>query len=116
MAYDANDGMMCILVFYEALWLGEDQKTSLLNLNQVRNAGHEADDIPQFMTQGRSLHGIKISDAEHISFQLQGRSSCLFTRKPTQYELDHCEQIVLTSDEPWDPMLDDWEKEEEKFT
>ena len=116
-ALDQDDGTTTLLVFHEALYLGDKQHTSLLNLNQVRCAGHKADDVPKFLSQGSSLHGIETLDGEHIPFQLKGKSSLLYTRTPTEYEMNHTPIIELTSDRPaWDPSETDWEGEEEKFT
>ena len=50
-AIDLEDGTTIILIMNEVLWLGNSQYTSLLNLNQVRYAGHQADDIPLFLSQ-----------------------------------------------------------------
>jgi hypothetical protein len=103
-------------VFHEALYLGDKQYTSLLNLNQVRYAGHKADDIPLFLSQGRSLHGIEMIDSDYIPFQPKGKSSLLYTCMPTEREMDTATLIELTSDAPWDPSETDWEGEEEKYT
>jgi hypothetical protein len=79
-------------------------------------AGHKADDIPQFLSQGTSIHGIETTNEEYIPFSLQGKSSLLYVHVPTEWELENCEHIPLTSDEPWDPTSEDWEENEAKFT
>ena len=81
-AVTLDDNTTVILVIHEALYLGEGQHTSLLNLNRVRFAGHKADDIPQFLSQGTSIHGIKTTNEEYIPFTLQGKSSLLYVRVP----------------------------------
>ena len=74
MAIDLDNGTTIILIINEVLWLGNSQYTSLLNLNQVRYAGHQADDIPLYLSQGSSIHGIKTKDEVHIfTCQLQER-------------------------------------------
>ena len=88
----------------------------VLNLNQVRFAGHKADVIPQFLLQGTSIHGIETTNEEYIPFTLQGKSSLLYVRVLTEWEKENCEHITLTSDEPWDPSSADWEDSEAKFT
>ena len=113
---DLEDGTTIILILNEVLWLGNSQYTSLLNLNQVRYAGHQADDIPLFLSQGSSIHGIKTKDEFHIPFALKGKSSLMCIRTPTAREMEECKHIELTSDEPWDPTDVDWEENEEKFT
>lgn len=115
-ALDLEDGTTLILVINEALYLGNKQYTSLLNLNQVRYAGHQADDIPLFLSQGSSIHGIKTLDGIHIPFTLKGKSSLMYVRTPTAREMEDCELIEITSEEPWDPSEDDWEENEAKFS
>ena len=113
---DLEDGTTVILIMYEVLWLGNSQYTSLLNLNQVRYAGHQADDIPLFLSQGSSIHGIKTKGEFHIPFALKGKSSLMYIRTLTAREMEECEHIELTSDEPWDPTDVVWEENEEKVT
>jgi hypothetical protein len=115
-AYDYDDGTTVILIFHEALNLGPTQTTSLINLNQIRHAGHQTDDIPKFLSQGKSLHGIETLDGDYIPFELKGRASLLYSRVPTQHELDNCQHIDLTCDQPWDPNSKDWEENEAKYT
>ena len=100
----------------EVLWLGNSQYTSLLNLNQVWYASHQADDIPLFLCQGSSIHRTKTKDEVHIPFSLKGKSSLLYICTLTAKETEECEHIELTSDELWDPTDVDWEENEEKFT
>ena len=57
MAMDLDDGMTIILIMNEVLWLGISQYTSLLSLNQVRYAGHQADDIPLSSPKGARSTG-----------------------------------------------------------
>ena len=52
MAIDLDDGTTIILIMNEVLWLGNSQYRSLLNLNQVWYAGHQADDIPLSFPKG----------------------------------------------------------------
>ncbi|EEC42861.1 predicted protein [Phaeodactylum tricornutum CCAP 1055/1] len=115
-AYDYDDGTTVILVFHEALNLGPTQSTSLINLNQIRHAGHQTDDIPKFLSQGKSLHGIETIDGDYIPFELKGRTSLLYSRVPTRHELENCLHIDLTSDQPWDPNSKDWEDNEQRYT
>ena len=114
-AIDLDDGMTVIRIINEVLWLGDSQYTSLLNLNQVRYAGHQADGIPLFLSQGSSIHGIKMKDEIHIPFSLKGKSSLMYIHMLTAKEMEECEHIELTSDEPWDPTDVDWEENEDKF-
>ena len=65
MAVDLEDVTTIILILNEVLWLGNSQYTPLLNLNQVWYAGHQADDILLFLSQGSSIHVIKMIDEVH---------------------------------------------------
>ena len=115
-AWDDNDGTTFILVFHEALDLGRDQRTSLLCPNQIRSAGHQIDDIPRFLTRGRSIHGIETCDEMYMPFDLTGHTSYLATRTPTSSEINTCEHVILTGDAPWDPEEGDWEELEMKYS
>ena len=90
-AWDDNNGTTFILVFHEALDLGRDQQTPLLCLNQIQSAGHQIDDIPRFLTRGRSIHGIETCDKMYMPFDLTGHTSYLATRTPTTSKLNTCE-------------------------
>ena len=77
-AYDhPYDGNTYILQVNEGIWLGEDQKHSLLCPNQIRDHGYECDSIPRFKSKGKSIHGIKISEDLTLHYELKGNSlSC----------------------------------------
>ena len=70
----------------------------------------------QYINFDETIHGIKTLDDVHIPFTLKGKSSLMYVRMPTSRELEDCEHIELTSEDPWDPNEDDWEQNEEKFT
>ena len=108
-------GITYILIINEALYLGSQQHTSLLDLNQVRNAGHQADDIPHFLARRPSIFGIDTVDGIHIPFQLKGKSALLYVRTPTTSEMENCRHIELTSSTPWDPAGSDWQTTETAF-
>ena len=57
-----------------------------------------------------------MKDEFHIPFVLKGKSSLMYIRTPTAREMEDCEHIELTSDEPRDPTDVDWEENDEKFT
>lgn len=108
-------GDTVILILNEALNLGQQQQTSLLNLNQVRYAGNRADDVPHFLP-GDSIFGIDTPDGDHIPFRLKGRSDCIIdVRTPTTWEMENCKHIQITSAEPWDSKANDWANIESTF-
>jgi hypothetical protein len=83
-AVSLDDGTTIILVIHEALYHGEGQHTSLLNQNWIET-----------------------TNEDYIPFLLQGKSSLLYVRVPTEWEKENCEHITLTLDEPWDPTSED---------
>lgn len=111
-AYDGHPTIL--LVMNEVINLGPNQKTSLLNLNQVRDAGHRTDDIPHFFP-GASIFGIDTNNGIHIPFRLEGKSCVLDVRTPTDFELNNSKRIELTSKSRWTPHKSDWEKIENNF-
>jgi len=99
MAYDDENGETIILVINEALWMGGRMRHSLLNPYQVRAAGIILNDDP---TNEERYFGLE-ADKYRVHFQMQG-TTCLFpTRTPTQWELDNCQHVEITSDTEWDP-------------
>jgi hypothetical protein len=98
---------------------GDDQRNMLLCPNQIRTYGGEIDSCPKFLSQGKSIHGIKIIDEEgsewYFPYQLKGCMSVLPIRKPTQQELETCPIVWLTSDQPWEPNAIDWEEQEKRY-
>ena len=81
----------------------------------MRANGLEVDDIPQFLSKGKSIHGIKVNKNLILSYELKGRTSYLKTRTPTQKELQECEVIQLTSRQPWDPEGVNWKEKQSRF-
>ena len=87
-AYDhPSNGNTYILKVHEGIDLGRKQANSLICPNQLRAYGLEVDDIPKFLTRGKSIHGIRIDENLILPYELQGRTSFLRTREPTEEEL-----------------------------
>ena len=103
-AIDLEDGMTIMLIMNEVLWLGKFPVHISSQSQPGRYASHQADDIPLFLSQGSSIHGIKTKDEFHIPFALKGKSSLMCIHTPAAKEMEECEHIELTSDEPWDPI------------
>ena len=100
---------------HEGIDLGRKQKNSLICPNQLRAYGLEVDDVPKFITRGKSIHGIRVDENLILPYELQGRTSFLRMRVPTEEELHECEILQLTSREPWDPEGAEWEDKEKKY-
>ena len=93
-------GTTYILVFNEALWMGEVLDHSLINPNQLRQFGITVQDNP---FQGEEMH-IATEDASvFIPLASSGTTIHMQTRTPTDQELQECQHIELTSKAPWNP-------------
>jgi len=92
--FDDGNGDTIILIFNEALWFGDQMKNSFINLNQVRVFGVSLCDDP---TDSHRHLGMTIQD-HLIPFTMTG-STCHFTiRTSTNWKLETCPQMEITSD------------------
>lgn len=94
-------GEVFILVINQGLYFGDQMDHSLINPNQIRHNGLIVNDNPYDKKLELGIH-----DDEHkliIPFETQGTIMFANTRTPTQYELENCTHINLTSDSIWDP-------------
>ena len=97
---DQNDNQGYILVFNEALWMGDSLPHSLINPNQLRAYGTLVQDNP-FSRDPLAIEPPN-NDVTIPLFTL-GTIIYADTRVPTQEELSALPHVVLTSDSPWDP-------------
>jgi hypothetical protein len=97
----SETGLTYILIFHEALWMGDVLSNSLMNPNQVRHFGLHVQDNPYDETE---MH-IAIEDGELvIPLQANGTTISLATRTPTDQELHDCPHIIMTSKDERDPQ------------
>ena len=91
-----------ILIFNEALWMGDTLAHSLINPNQLRAFGTLVQDNPYHMDP----LGIKPPPYDlEILLHTAGTIIYANTRAPTQTELATLPFIALTSSADWDPPL-----------
>ena len=93
-------GLTYILVFNEALWMGDSLDHSLVNPNQLRSYGVVVQDNPFDPTQ---MHISTEDDTTLIPLKADGTTIYMNTRTPSDHELQTCPHVVLTSKAPWDP-------------
>ena len=98
-AWTSEAGVTYILIFHESLTFGEDMDHSLINPNQIRSYGIPVWDNP-FDHDKRM--GIDAGDF-HIPFASEGSTIFFDSHYPSDFELEHCPHIELTSDSEWDP-------------
>ena len=93
-------GKSFILVFNEALWMGDVMEHSLINPNQLRHYGVNVQDNPISATQ---VHISTEDDEFLIPLATDGTTIYFPSRTPTAKELQTCRHIILTSHAEWNP-------------
>jgi len=93
-------GQTYILVFHEALWMGDTMDHSLINPNQLRHYGTMVQDDP---TSRRPLSIITEDNEFCMNLEMDGTIVLAKTHSPTNHELEDCPHIVMSSPHPWNP-------------
>ena len=94
-------GQSYILVFNEALWMGDHMDHSLLNPNQLRHYGTIVQDNPYDTVQTHIANEDRTCVIPLSSF---GTTLGFETFAPTDKDLLTYEHIILTSNSPWNPQ------------
>ena len=95
-----HTGQTYILIFNEALWMGDSLDHSLINPNQLRHYGTEVQDNPMSDTP----LSIITEDKEFcMELMMAGTIIYMDTFTPSQRELQECPHVTLTSIHQWDP-------------
>jgi hypothetical protein len=95
-----RSGETFILVFHEALWMGDFMEHSLINPNQLRHYGTQVQDNPYAQTQ---MH-ISVEDGTFaIPLEADGTTIFFHAQSPTEKELHECQHITLSSPQEWNP-------------
>ena len=95
-----HTGQVYILIFNEALWMGESLKHSLINPNQLRHFGINVQDNP---TYDKPLFIMTANSLFNMELKMEGTTIFADTYTPTEMELNNCPKIVLSSPHEWDP-------------
>ena len=95
-----STGQTYILVFNEALWMGDSMETTLVNPNQLRHYGTQVQDNP---VSELPLSIITEDNEFSMDLAMAGTIVCADTFTPSEHELQSCPHIQLTSSTPWDP-------------
>jgi hypothetical protein len=93
-------GETLILVFNEAIWMGDHLDHSLLNPNQLRHYGIVVQDNPFDKT---ALHLASHHDEFIMPMAADGTTIYFDSRTPTDFELQNSPHIVLSSHAEWNP-------------
>jgi len=98
-AFENADGCTYILIINEALRFGYRMKNSLINPNQIRAFGVSLCDDP---TDPNRHLGMTVQD-QLIPFAMAGSTCHFTTRTLTNWEMENCTQVEITSDAEWNP-------------
>jgi len=93
-------GLTYILIFHEALWMGDPMKNSLINHYQLRHFGTRVQDDP---TSDRPLSNITEDNSFSMELMMDGTVKYALTSIPSEHELHNCPHVVLSSAHTWDP-------------
>ena len=95
-----HSGQVYILVFNQALWMGEMMDHTLINPNQLRYYGIHVQDNPM----SHEPLSLMTEDAAFcMQLQMTGTIVCADTFTPSEEDLDSYPHIVLSSPHSWNP-------------
>lgn len=93
-------GQTYILVFHQALWMGELMDHMLLNPNQLRYHGTQVQDNPI----SREPLSLMTEDKQFcVGLQILGTIVCAKTFTPSESDFESYTHIILSSPHAWDP-------------
>jgi len=97
-------GDSAVLVINQALYFGDQLDNVLLNPNQMRFHGVTVNNVPRFLSKGKSRHCITIKEAGlEILLKLNVIISYFPIQTPTNKEFQELDLIPITSDVEWNP-------------
>ena len=96
---NSQNGAPILLVFNEALWMGDQLHHTLINPNQLRSYRVDVQDNP-FAKEDLGI----ITANYIIPLDTQGTTIFCDTRSPTEVELQQLPRVILTSAIDWDPQ------------
>ena len=89
-----------ILIFNEALWMGDTMDYTLVNPNQLRHFGIKVQDDP---TSDAPIHIVTEDASFSMELKMCGTIVYNDTHTPSQQELHDCPHIIMSSPHEWDP-------------
>jgi len=115
---DPSTGETYILIFGQALYMGQSLDHTLICPNQARANGVVVDDVPRHLSyDGKSSHSIYFpSENVRIPLSLKGVISYILTRYPSQRKVNNCQWLIVTSDNDWEPYDESFQEKEDQLT
>mmetsp|Transcript_38822 Transcript_38822/g.82849 ORF Transcript_38822/g.82849 Transcript_38822/m.82849 type:complete len:728 (-) Transcript_38822:475-2658(-) len=106
-----HSGRRFLLIFHETLYFGDSMDHSLINPNQMRDFGIDVWDNSYDKERDFGI----VADDILIPFETEGSTIFFETFLPTQDDLEKLPQIVLTSEEEWDPLTVNMQRKPSKW-
>ena len=101
---ETEDDSDYIIIGHQMLYFGKEMETSLLNQNQIRHyISHYGGTVQDDYTRDEPF-GIT-TDKLFIPFDIEGASVHFVSRTPTRGEIESLPHVVITSEEPWEKIL-----------
>ena len=91
-----------ILVFHEAMIGNKAKDIDIISCQQVRAYGHKVHDSPHQYSGGKQAIELAHS-ATKIPIRVRHALMIMPFRKPSKTQLETCERIIMTGDDPWTP-------------
>ena len=95
-----HSGETFILVFNEALWMGEKLDQNLVNPNHMC---YHCIDVQDNNCMHKTMFITCPQGGVTILIYMSGTIMWAYTSSPTQQQLEDCPRIILTSQHDWDP-------------
>ena len=106
-AVDTSNGETYILELNHAMDFTRTMTNSLLCPNQARHNNVIINDVPRCY-DSKSEFNICFPDSDvKLPLERYGPTACLNTRYPTNFELENCQYLQLTSLDEWNPYHED---------
>ena len=93
-------GQIYILIFNEALWMGDQLDHTLINPNQLRHHGIKVQDNP---TSDEPLYIMTENSDFNMELKMKGTVIFAETFTPSEKELHNCPHVVMSSPHEWNP-------------
>jgi hypothetical protein len=115
---DPSTGEAYILIFGQALYMGQSLDHTLICPNQARTNGVVVDDVPRHLSyDGKSSHSMYFPNENvRIPLSLKGVISYIPTCYPSQHEVNDCQWLIVTSDNDWEPYDESFQEKEDQLT
>ena len=105
-AYNSPDGEVFLIECNNSIYLGEDMIDSLVNPIQCEENNVRVDIRPRaYYPNCPTAQSLQFENGMQLALHYDGVLPYLPVRRPTPDEVHHCQRLVLTSKDLWDPYV-----------